>query len=77
MIKLSIKRSKISYIFRGVFRMATKSIYKNVNIKSKDLTKGLINALEYGMGKKAKEVIFTKSVEEVKGEDIKKYFGVR
>ncbi|MFR1823121.1 MAG: hypothetical protein ACLSXJ_07115 [Clostridium saudiense] len=57
--------------------MATKSIYKNVNIKSKDLTKGLINALEYGMGKKAKEVIFTKAVEEVKGEDIKKYFGVR
>lgn len=57
--------------------MATKSIYKNVNIKSKDLTKGLLNALEHGMGKKAKEVIFTKAVEEVKGEDIKKYFGVR
>lgn len=55
--------------------MATKSIYKNVNIKSEDSTKELISALEYSMCKKNEKVIFAKEVEEIKGEDIKKYFG--
>lgn len=57
--------------------MATKSIYKNVNIKSRDLARGLVNALEHGKGKKSKTVEFSKSVEEVKGDDIKKYFEVQ
>ncbi|EDS80572.1 hypothetical protein I6E45_09485 [Clostridium perfringens] len=57
--------------------MATKSICKNINIKSRVLARGLINALEHGKGKKSKIVEFSKSVEEVKGEDIKKYFGVQ
>ncbi|XZJ90129.1 hypothetical protein ACSXB0_15220 [Clostridium perfringens] len=57
--------------------MATKSIYKNVNLRSRELTRGLVNALEHGRGKKSKVVEFSKSVEEVKGEDIKKYFGVQ
>lgn len=57
--------------------MATKSIYKNVNLRSRELTRGLVNALEHGRGKKSKVVEFSRSVEEVKGEDIKKYFGVQ
>lgn len=54
--------------------MATKSIYKNVNLKSKVLTRGLIEALENAMGKKSKEVQLQKSFEEVKGNDLKTLF---
>ncbi|ELC8463709.1 MAG: hypothetical protein E6278_12545 [Clostridium perfringens] len=57
--------------------MATRSIYKNVNLRSRELTRGLVNALEHGRGKKSKVVELSKSFEEVKGEDIKKYFGVQ
>lgn len=55
--------------------MATKSIYKNVNIKGRDLTVGLVNALENAKNKKSKEVTITKSFQELKGDDLRKYFG--
>ena len=52
--------------------MTTKSIYKNVNIKSKNLTMGLVKALVTARNKKSKEVILTKSFKEVKGYDLNK-----
>lgn len=55
--------------------MATNSIYKNVNLKSKTLTKGLILALENAMNKQEKKVQISKSVKEIKGNDLKKIFG--
>ncbi len=54
--------------------MATKSIYKNVNIKSKVLARNLVSALENAEGKKSQNVIFTKSFQEVKGDDLRKLF---
>ena len=51
--------------------MATKSIYKNVNLKNKTLTRGLVLALENAMDKKGKEVQLQKAFEEVKGDKIK------
>lgn len=56
--------------------MATKSIYKNVNLKSKVLTKGLVEALEHAEEKKGKEVQLKKCFEEVKGNDLKTLFGI-
>lgn len=56
--------------------MATKSICKTVRLKDSRLIKGLVSALENSQGKKSKEVFIDRLVEEIKGEDIKKYFGV-
>lgn len=55
--------------------MATKSIYKNVNLKNKTLTRGLILALENAMDKQEKEVQISKSVKEIKKNDIMRIFG--
>lgn len=55
--------------------MATKSIYKNVNLKNKTLARGLILALENAMNKQEKEVQVSKSVKEIKGNDLRKIFG--
>lgn len=57
--------------------MATKSIYKNVNIKNKVLAKGLLTALENAEGRKGKEVQLQKSFEEIRGDDLKKLFKKR
>lgn len=56
--------------------MATKSIYKNVNVKSKVLARNLVSALENAENKTAKEVKLTKSFREVKGDDLKKLFDI-
>ena len=55
--------------------MATKSIYNSVNIRSKSLAKGLVSALENAKGKKSAPVEYSRGVDEVKAEDIKKIFG--
>lgn len=55
--------------------MATKSIYKNVNLKNKTLTRGLILALENAMDKQEKEVQISKSVKEINKNDIMRIFG--
>lgn len=56
--------------------MATKSILKNVNIKGRSQVKNLANALEYAETRPAKVVILSKALNEIKGEDVKKFFGV-
>lgn len=55
--------------------MASKSIYKNINIKSLSMCKRLVNALENAKNKSSKEVIYQKKVTEIKGSKIKDLFG--
>lgn len=54
--------------------MATKSIYKDVRIKDPSLCRRLVSALENAKSDKGKEVVFSKRVTTVKGEDINKMF---
>ncbi|MCL2355585.1 MAG: hypothetical protein FWC70_00320 [Defluviitaleaceae bacterium] len=57
--------------------MATKSMIKSVNIKNKRLAEGLVSALENAEKKSSKEVVLQRRLDEVKGENIKRYFGVQ
>ncbi|MEA4872001.1 MAG: hypothetical protein VB076_04225 [Synergistaceae bacterium] len=54
--------------------MATSSIYTSVRVKNKTDCKKLVAALEHAMGKKAKKVVFSRSVEVMKGEKVKDLF---
>lgn len=54
--------------------MATKSIFKDIVIKSRSSGRKSDNALKQAANKKAKTVIFSKKVEELHGEDIKRFF---
>ena len=54
--------------------MATKSIYKNVSIKSRSLARGLISALENAQNKKKKEVVLSKSLQSVSKDKIAEIF---
>lgn len=56
--------------------MATSSIYASVKIKSKNDCKKLVAALEHAEEKrhKTKEVVFSRSIEVVKGDKIKELF---
>ena len=55
--------------------MATKSILKNIDIKSKELGRSLIIALEQAEKKSAKEVVLRRSFKELRGNKIKEIFG--
>ena len=54
--------------------MATKSIYKAIRVKDPSLCRRLVSALENAKSDRGKEVIFSKRVTTVKGEDINKMF---
>lgn len=55
--------------------MATKSILKSIVIKDKKSCSELVNALESAKGKKANEVVFSRTVRMADDEMIKKMFG--
>ena len=55
--------------------MATKSILKDIYIRDKVNAHKLINALENASKKSSKDVTLKKKYSEVRGEDIKKFFG--
>lgn len=57
--------------------MATKSILKNINIRSKSQGISLANALERAEKFQGKDIVFSRAVSEVKGEDVKKFFGAK
>lgn len=57
--------------------MATRSIYNNVNIKDKSLSRALVSALESAQKKKSKNVVLQKQCIELKGEKIKDIFGAK
>ena len=54
--------------------MATKSMLKNVVLHDRRLANRFLSALEKAGKKKSKDVILERNLEEVKGEDIRKFF---
>ena len=48
--------------------MATKSITKNVVVRSKPLARNFIRAVENARGKTSKDVVISKTVHSLKGE---------
>ncbi len=55
--------------------MATKSISKDIVIKNKVLCRGLVKALESAQKKTGRDVVYSKKVREVSGEQLKNLFG--
>ena len=55
--------------------MATKSIFIDINIKKTKASRSLVNALESAQKKNAPKVVMRKRVTELKGSDIRKFFG--
>lgn len=55
--------------------MATKSMMKNVVVRTAPLAKSFIRAVENAEGKKSKEVIMSRGVREIKGDTLKAMFG--
>lgn len=54
--------------------MATKSITKNVVIRSKPLARNFVRALENAEGKSSKTVVVDKTVHEIKGDALHEMF---
>ena len=54
--------------------MATKSILKTIPIDSKSTANKLLTALVHAENKKSKEVVLSRTFEEVKAENIKQMF---
>lgn len=61
--------------FKGGNKMATKSILKNINIKSRKTTTSLLNALENAKKKGSKKFEYSRGIRTASSEDIKKIFG--
>lgn len=57
--------------------MATKSITKNVVLRSKPLARNFIRAVENAEGKSSKTVAISKTVHELKGPALKEIFGTQ
>ncbi len=55
--------------------MATKSIYKDIRVKDKNLGRSLANALENAKGSKSPKVNFQRAPQRINKEDIKGFFG--
>lgn len=70
------KTAKVLCTFKKkeVFLMATKSITKNVVMRTKPLARNFVHALENAEGKSSKEVVVDKTVHEIKGETLRKIF---
>lgn len=56
--------------------MATKSILKEVRFKDRNLCRGFVSALEHAEGKKSKNVVMSRTISDVKKDDVKNFFGV-
>lgn len=56
--------------------MATKSIFKDIQIENSSLTRSIVSVLENARSTRSKDVKFEKEVEEVRIEDVRKYFNV-
>lgn len=64
----------LSMIF-GVMLMATKSILKSVNIRSRKDVNALANAMEHARDRKAVPIKMSRPVSDATEEEIKKMFG--
>lgn len=54
--------------------MATKSITKNVVIRTKPLARNFVRVLENAEGKSSKTVVVDKTVHEIKGDTLREMF---
>jgi hypothetical protein len=54
--------------------MATKSILKTVKIKDNELARRFTDALEKTQTIKSKEINYTRSCKEIKGDKVKEFF---
>lgn len=55
--------------------MATNSIYNNITVRDKKFCESLVNALEDSKGRTPKNVMYSKKVEELDKDQIRKLFG--
>lgn len=55
--------------------MATKSVLKTVDITSKKLANGFVQALESAQGKHSKDVKFSRTVKTLRKDEISSFFG--
>lgn len=55
--------------------MATKSVLKNIDVKSRESALALVNALENAKGKHAQHVVKTRVFSDASKEEIRKMFG--
>ena len=55
--------------------MATKSVLKNVDVKTRNSALALVNALENAKGKHAQHIKKTRSFSDASREEIRKMFG--
>ena len=55
--------------------MATNSILHSVRIRKKELATSYVDALEHAQGKTAKDVVLSKTVKNLKVDQIKEIFG--
>lgn len=60
---------------KGGVKMATKSILKNINIKSRKTSTSLVNALENASKKGTKKIEYSRGISAASSEDIRKIFG--
>lgn len=60
---------------RGSDRVATKSVLKTVDVKSKDAALALVNALENAKGKHSQHIKTTRTFSDASREEIRKMFG--
>lgn len=55
--------------------MATKSVLKNIDVKTRNSALALVNALENAKGKHAQHVINTRTFSDADKDEIRKMFG--
>lgn len=55
--------------------MATKSVLKNIDVKTRNSALALVNALENAKGKHAQQVVKTRTFSDANKEEIRKMFG--
>ena len=55
--------------------MATKSVLKNIDVKTRESASALVNALENAKGKHAQHIEKTRTFSDASREEIRKMFG--
>lgn len=55
--------------------MATNSIYKEMRVKDRKYCRNFVAALENAEKKSSKDVVVSKLVKEIKGDNLRKMFG--
>lgn len=60
---------------KGCDCVATKSVLKNIDVKTRNSAVALVNALENAKGKHAQQVVKTRTFSDANKEEIRKMFG--